>query len=295
MNASLGLSIIIPVYNERRALEQTLQDFEKILEAPEFDAVELILVDDASDDGSGEFMEEIRHPKVHVHRHPANKGYGAALKSGMRKAGYDYLAITDADGTYPNHKLPEFYRAARDGEWDMVVGGRTGKDVHIPWIRKIPKWFIGKLANYVAGQSIPDINSGLRIMKKAAVTPYLSILPDGFSFTTTITLAMLVNNRPVHYESIDYHKREGRSKIRPIHDTLNFIALIIRTSIFFGPLKVFTAFGLILWIGAILVALAGMTVLEKIPDVTIAILALGGFQIMCLGLVADLINRKFMS
>ena len=132
-------------------------------------------------------------------------------------------------------------------------------------------------------------------MRKETVERYLSILPDGFSFTSTMTLAMTVNGHAVDFLNIDYHRRKGRSKIRPIHDTLNFIQLILRTTIFFDPLRIFIPFGLFLCVSAIGVGSIGAVFLEKIPDVTVAILALGGIQVICLGLVADQINRKLSS
>ncbi len=124
----------------------------------------------------------------------------------------------------------------------MVVGSRTGKDVNIPFIRKPAKWFLNFLANYLSGTHIPDLNSGLRVLKKTLVERYFNILPSGFSFTTTITLAMSCNDYQVCYHPIDYYKRVGKSKIRPIH-AYYFLLLIIRTIVFFNPLKIFLPLG----------------------------------------------------
>lgn len=292
-----GVSIIVPVYNEEEGLQQIIREFDHILQSATEQSIdlELILVNDGSDPPTRQILEKLDHPQIKVIHHKTNMGYGAGIKTGMKSAKFNYIAITDADGTYPNEKIPEFYQKAKEQKLDMLVGARKGERVHIPWLRQVPKWFISKLANYLARQSIPDINSGLRIMRKKVVEQYQSILPDGFSFTTTITLAMVVNGFSVHYENIDYHPRKGRSKIRPIQDTLNFIQLILRTTIYFDPLRVFVPLGLILWLGAVIAVILGVSVLEKIPDVTIAIFALVGFQIICLGLVADLINRKLSS
>ena len=287
-----GLSIIVPVYNEHEGLKQTLREMDFLIKEPH---LEVIFVNDGSDSDTVSILEEVQAKNVSILHHPMNRGYGAALKTGLSRSRYDFVAITDADGTYPNQRLPEFYRLAREKILDMVVGARKGETVHIPWIRRFPKWCIGKMADYLAKTHIPDLNSGMRVMRKQILNQYLSILPDGFSFTSTITLAMIVNGHSVEFLNIDYHRRKGRSKIRPIHDTLNFIQLILRTTIFFDPLRVFVPFGLILILLAIGVGLVGAMFLEKIPDVTVAILALGGIQVVCLGLVADQINRKLSS
>tara|TARA_B100000686_G_scaffold354960_1_gene468518 strand:+ start:5917 stop:6795 length:879 start_codon:yes stop_codon:yes gene_type:complete len=287
-----GLSIIVPVYNEYEGLRQTVSEMEIFLDRGN---IEIIIVNDGSDEKTTSILSGLDRDGVAVINHPVNRGYGAALKTGLDKAYYDYVGITDADGTYPNERFPEFYHAAKENDFDMVVGARQGKTVYIPWIRKFPKWCIGRLADYVSRSHIPDLNSGMRVMRKESVEKYLSILPDGFSFTSTITLAMTVNNHAVNFVNIDYHKRKGKSKIRPIHDTLNFIQLILRTTIYFDPLRVFVPFGFFLFLAAGIAAFLGATFLDRIPDVTVAILALGGIQVVCLGLVADQINRKFSS
>ena len=288
----IGLSIIVPVYNEYEGLKQTLGEMERLLLG---DNVEVIIVNDGSDTKTAAILDNIEEDGIIVIHHSRNKGYGAALKTGLKRVRYDYVGITDADGTYPNDRFPEFYRLVKDNDLDMVVGARQGQAVHIPWIRKFPKWCIGRLAEYVTRSKIADLNSGMRIMRKKTVERYLPILPDGFSFTSTITLAMTVNNHAVKFVNIDYHKRKGKSKIRPIHDTLNFVQLILRTTVYFDPLRVFVPLGFSLFLMAGLAALTGALFLEKIPDVTVAILILGGIQVFCLGLVADLINRKISS
>jgi len=130
----------------------------------------------------------------------------------------------------------------------MVVGARTGNKVHIPLIRKPAKWLIGKLANFLTEVKIPDLNSGLRIMRKEMVLKYMNILPSGFSFTLTITMAALTNDYRVKYIHIDYLKRVGSSKISPIKDMLNFLTLLVRTSLYFNPMKIFMLFSLILFL-----------------------------------------------
>ena len=174
----------------------------------------------------------------------------------------------------------------------MVVGARVGSKVKIPLIRKPAKWFITKLASYLTGTKIPDLNSGLRVMKKEVVEKYIRILPDGFSFTSTITLAMLTNGYSVKYVPIDYFRRYGKSKIKPIQDTLNFIQLIIRTVLYFNPLKVFVPLSLFLVLLAFLVLLGSWVLTGKVMDVTFGVVLMTAVMVMTIGMLADLIDKR---
>ncbi len=242
----IGLSIIIPVYNEDQGLRQTLRQMDSLLERKN---VEVLIVNDGSSDPKTlAILEEIKIDGLTVVNHPKNKGYGASLKTGLTKACYDYIAITDADGTYPNERIPEFENIARENNLDMVIGARKGENVYIPWVRRFPKWCLSRLADYIARCHIPDMNSGLRIIRRETVERYLSILPDGFSFTSTITLATTVNGDQIKFINIDYYKRKGQSKISPIYDTLNFINLIIKIMVHFDRKRIFTPIGMLLFL-----------------------------------------------
>jgi hypothetical protein len=173
----------------------------------------------------------------------------------------------------------------------MVVGQRSFKK--LPTLTKPAKWFLSKLANFLAGEKIPDINSGLRIFKKETAKKFFPIICDGFSFTTTITLAMYTNDYMVKYIPIEYNKREGKSKIKPIRDTLNFIQLIVRTVMYFNPLKIFLPLSLILLITSItLFVLPRVGVIETSHNDTISILFVGAVQVFATGLIADLIDKR---
>jgi glycosyltransferase involved in cell wall biosynthesis len=222
--------------------------------------------------------------------HELNKGYGAALKSGIRKSKYDIIAITDADGTYPIDEIPKLYEQMKD--CDMVVGARTGKKVKIPLMRRPAKWFLARLANYLAEYRIPDLNSGLRLFRKGDVTRLFGILPKGFSFTTTLTLAMLTNDMQVKFIPIDYMQRKGKSKIRPIRDTLNFIQLIVRTVLYFNPLKIFVPMALLLFLLSLGIFLYSTFAMERILDTTVSILFVASVQMLSIGMIADIIDKR---
>ena len=283
------MSVIVPCFNEERAVAGTLADLRQALAT--IGDYELIFVDDGSTDRTAAALEEAAAgaPHVRVIRHLTNRGYGAALKTGLRAARSPLVAITDADGTYPNDRLPEMIDAAR--EVDMVVGARTGANVKYPFIRRIPKAFLGAYASWIAGQSVPDMNSGLRVFRREVAQKFLSILPDGFSFTTTITLAMLTNAYAVQYLPIDYAERIGRSKIRPIRDTLNFFQLIARTGIYFAPLRVFLPIAFLLGLGFVASALYDVLVLGNLTDKTV-ILLLFSMNTAMFAALADMIDKR---
>jgi len=281
-------SIIIPCYNEEKAIEVTIKDVRKHLEGLPY---ELIIVNDGSSDETLNILQQIMTTdlELRVESHDINRGYGAALKTGIRRAKGDYIGITDADCTYPNERLPELMLQAK--KTDMVVGSRTADDVVYPLIRKIPKVFLRRYASWIAGKNIPDINSGLRVFKKSLALKYLTILPDGFSFTTTITLVLLTNHYQVIYEPIGYTSRVGQSKIKPIRDTIKFVELILRTGMYFAPLKVLMPFVYFLFICFSISLGYDSMVLKNLTDKTV-ILFMFMMNTAMFALLADMIDKR---
>lgn len=278
------ISVIIPAYNEEASIADTLVQINKVLSDKDF---EIIVVDDGSSDETAKIAVE---HNCHVLKHESNKGYGASLKSGIRLAKSENIAITDADGTYPNERLPELMSYLP--EYDMVVGSRTGANTHIPLIRRPAKWVLGLLANYLTGTKIPDLNSGLRVFKKELPEKYWGIFPNGFSFTTTITMASLCNSFLVKYIPIDYYKREGRSKIRPIADTIGFFSLVMRTILYFNPLKVFFPLFIFIFLFGIGVMFYTALVLGRVMDISVIVILLSSMQILAIGMIADVIVKR---
>ncbi len=255
------------------------------------------------DDGSkDDTTEKAKKAGARVLRHVKNRGYGAALKTGIKAAKNEILVITDADGTYPSTMIPVLLEKIDNA--DMVVGSRTGKNVHIPLIRRPAKWILRKLAAYITGENIPDLNSGLRCFRKKAIMQYLPILSDKFSFTTTSTVAMLSDNFRVIYTPIDYLPRVGKSKIVP-WDFVNFMTLVVRLSMLFNPLRIFLPVAsLFIIMGLFKFSLDIVFAAQRIGEfsweilktrtisTTTLILLLSGLQILLIGMVSDGLIRK---
>ncbi len=226
------VSVVIPAYNEELGVGHVVEELRSLLDRHGFES-EIVVVDDGSRDNTAELAAQAG---ARVLRHRSNRGYGASLKTGIAAALHDTILITDADGTYPASYIPELLAELEHA--DMVVGARTGANVRIPLVRRPAKWALNSLANYLAGYRIPDLNSGMRAFRRNMVMQYFSILPNYFSFTTTITLAMHCDRYAVSYLPIDYRARKGKSKIVP-WDAGSFLVLILRTAMLFRPLRIF--------------------------------------------------------
>jgi glycosyltransferase involved in cell wall biosynthesis len=277
-----GVSVVVPAYNEEGAIGAQIEQLREVMNASGR-PWELIVVDDGSTDGTAVQAEQ---HGVRLIRQGSNRGYGAALKAGIHAAQHEWIVITDADGTYPSEAILAMLERA--DEFDMVVGARIGAKVAIPLIRKPAKWVLGRLASYLAEQEIPDLNSGLRVMKKSLVEKYEHLLPSGFSFTTTITLALLCSGCTVHYHAIEYHKRVGSSKIRPRH-AYQFLLLILRTIVYFNPLRVFLPLGALFFLAGMAKFAYDITLRNLSESAVMGVLT--GVIIWCVGLLADQISR----
>lgn len=285
------MTVVVPAFNEEQGIAGVLERLERI----EFPGPsEMLVVDDGSTDGTAAELARLAplHPRLRVLRHARNRGYGAALKTGFAEAAYDVVVITDADGTYPEDRVRDLL-ARIDLGAEMAVGARRGANVHIPLVRRPAKAALRLLASYLSGSPIPDLNSGMRAFRRELVLRYRPILPEGFSFTTTITLAALTNHHRVDYVDIAYAHRSGSSKIKPVKDTLRFSALIVRTVLYFNPLKVFypIALGvLLLFVGSL-----GYDLFWERPpnlgDKTV-LLFVALLQVLTVGLLADLIEKR---
>lgn len=280
------VTVILPALNEEAGIADTLDELQTALAQARIPA-EIIVVDDGSTDKTGAVASR---PGVTVIRHPVPAGYGRSLKDGILRARYDLIAIADADGTYPVREMPKLVRMAEG--MDMVVGARTGPAFRGSFAkfpaRKLFQW----LVEFSVGSHIPDANSGFRIMRKATVLRFLPTLSNGFSFTTTLTMAMMLNACFVAFVPIPYGARKGRSKIRVVRDTLRTGQVVIESILYYNPIKLFLLLSVILWIGSI--GFGAGALVSPSPHVLIGLGAaffLCGWVVFALGLLADLLRR----
>jgi glycosyltransferase involved in cell wall biosynthesis len=286
--APADFTVVIPCFNEMHAIERTIEELRRAV--PSGTCFRMIVVDDGSTDDTKDILRKLPPAEdLQILEHARNRGYGAALKTGIRAATTELIAITDADGTYPNERLHELVTAC--AQYDMVVGARVGENVQYSKLRSIPKYFLRRWMSWIAKQNIPDINSGMRVFRKPVVERFFSILPDTFSFTVTITLAMLTNYQPVLFVPISYSPRLGRSKIKPVRDTLRFVLLILRTGVYFAPVRFFGPITLALSLFALARLSYDVFVLDDITDTSL-LLFLFAFNTGMLTLLADMIDKR---
>lgn len=277
------ISIVIPAFNEAGAIEETIRKVELAFRESGH-TFEIIVVDDCSTDDT---LARARTTMARVIRHPTNKGYGNALLTGVRNAAHPWIAITDADGTYPVDVLPRMLDEAIARDLDMYVGARQGKhfDEHLPkrWARCFFKGF----TEFVVGQSIPDVNSGLRIIRRDLITRCAPALSGGFSFTTSITIIAFQTGYHVAYCPIDYFARTGKSHVRYGRDTLRALQIIVMTIVLFNPIKLYLAQAMVVASFTLLTALMALLIPGLYP--VLLLLALGfycGNVVMALGFLA---------
>ncbi len=281
-----GVTIMIPVYNEEGSVRDTIKRALQCLEQLSMPG-EVIVINDGSSDGTPELLAA--HDGIRLITHDQNRGYGASLKSGIRQARYGLVAIVDADGSYPIDELPELIRQCE--HVDMVVGARTAPNAKHSKLRMLPKYFLRRFAEWLSRNHIPDLNSGMRVFRKSVAERFIRLYPDGFSFTTTITLAMLTNRYRVRFVPIDYYFRVGRSKIRPIADTLKFFQLILRTSMYFAPMRVFFPVA-VAFFAAFLVTLGCDVFLYQNLNERTLILLIAATQVGLFSLLADMVEKR---
>lgn len=282
--ATLDVSIVLPVYNEKGHLRDEIKRISEAMEASEF-SYEIIVLDDGSDDGSGEELRQI--DGIRLVQFATNRGPGAMRKIGTHMAGAEVVVWTDVDMSYPNDEIPQLIRELKGH--DQVVGARTTEEGTHKLARVPAKWLIRKLAQYLTRSAILDLNSGYRAFRKSVALQYLNILPDGFSHVTTLTMAFLSNGYSVKYIDIDYAKRAGKSKFHWYADTRRYASQVIRMMLTYDPLRVFMPWAtLLLGIGMIKLIYDFFTKGFRVGTNTL-LLFFAGFVILLVAVLADLI------
>ncbi len=280
------VSVVLAAYNEAHCIEQELDIVCQALDASRF-SYEVLVVDDGSSDATAQLVEACDHASVRLIRHRRNQGSGAARKTGTLAARGHFVVWSDVDLTYPNGRIPDLVQHLINIDADQVVGARDSERGTMKVLRVPAKFFIRRLACFLTGTHIPDLNSGLRVFRRAVGLHYVDLLPKGFSCVTTITLAFLCNGHSVEYVPIRYAKRAGKSKFHPLKDTYRYITQVARMVTYFEPLKIFLPMS---------IALVGLGALSSAFNLWRTgtmqemdmMIAMGGFLVGVLGLIADL-------
>jgi glycosyltransferase involved in cell wall biosynthesis len=223
------VSVILPVFNEARNLEALLKD----LRALRLPSSEMIVVDDGSTDASAEIAERAG---ARVIRHPYNIGNGAAIKSGIRVARGKLLVLMDGDGQHRVEDVPRLLKEA--GHYHMVVGARA-KGSKLRFHRYVANLVYNGLASFVTKFKVEDLTSGLRVVSRRDALRYIDLLPNTFSYPTTLTLAFLRSGLTVKYIPVQTLYRAGQSKISLIADGVRFLLIITKIATLFAPFRVF--------------------------------------------------------
>jgi glycosyltransferase involved in cell wall biosynthesis len=280
------------VYNEEPGtVRATVDELLKACSALEGVESRIIIVDDGSDHPLS--AEDLGgSDRITLLTHEVNRGYGAALKKGIRAGSAEWIAILDADNTYPVSELPRLVEQINDH--DMVVGVRTGSVNETPALRRPPKILLNKFASYLANTRIVDLNSGMRVFSRELAYSLWDLFPQRFSFTSTMTMGAIVGGFDIKEVPINYYKRTGSSTIHPIKDTINFFSISFRLGLLFSPMRIFLPMaGLLFLVGALKGLVRDYLLLGRVGNLAITLM-LFGLQIFMMGLLGELIvhNRK---
>ena len=273
------IAVLVPAYNEEAALEATLREL-----AGALPGAELVLVDDGSTDRTRSIARAT--PGVRVLVHHRNRGYGAALKSAVRRTRRSIIVWYDADGQHRPEDLLEVVTPVLEDRADLVVGARAPGSAR-QRERVAGKLVLRLVARLVSGERIPDLNSGLRAFRREHLVRYLHLLPDGFSASTTSTLMMLKAGHRVAYVPIVTRPRVGTSSVNPMRDGIRTLQMIVRVVVLFEAFRVFTTLGMLLLIPGLVYGLAVAFARRQGFPTLAATAVLSGLLTFFMGILAD--------
>lgn len=284
----VGVSVVIPAYNEEGAIGAVVREVQAVLgQLSCCRASEVIVVSDGSKDLTA---EEARAAGARVVELAPNRGYGAALRRGFREARWEIIVMLDGDGTYPPSAIPRLIRGVLEGA-DQVIGARGASHHRATPLRRLAKRALTGFAAALVGHDIPDLNSGMRALRREFLHAVANFLPAGFSCSTTLTIAGTLGGWQVSWEPIEYYPRRGRSKFRPARDTLRLGLAIARAVVYSHPLKVFLPMAAVVVALGLAFAAYDTFAEHNLTDKTVLFL-ISGLQLFALGLLADLLVRR---
>lgn len=287
MSDRLKISIVIPAYNEEAGIKSTISRLITFIEKKDW---EIIVVNDGSTDDTKIQLKNFS--QITVIEHPYNKGYGAAIKTGISNANGQVVVLFDADGQHDPADVPRLLDKLP--YYDMVVGKRT-KDSKQDWLRRPGKFLLRLTANLLTEKKIPDLNCGLRAIKRDVIIEMLELFPEGFSFSTTSTIAFYKMGYNVCYVPVTTRERIGKSSVRQVKHGPEVLLLILRLITLFSPLKIF--------INAA-IAMFSIGVIYQIEEIIrkgfhivngALLLIIAGILVFLFGLMADQISSLRMA
>jgi glycosyltransferase involved in cell wall biosynthesis len=270
------VSVVMPAYNEETNIAGVLQQLEDLEVIHE-----VLVVDDGSQDRTVEIAGTF--PKVRVIQHPYNIGNGGAIKTGIRNATGDVIILMDSDGQHPPSEIPHLLEHL--GRYDMVVGART-LSTQATRGRLLANSLFNWYASYIVGRRVPDLTSGFRVLKAQIARNFVYLLPNGFSYPTTLTIAFFRAGYAVKYQTFDAKQRGGQSHIRPLKDGFRFLLTLTRLAVLFVPLKIFLPVSLALTTAGFGYVVYRLVTVSRFSGFG-GMLATAGIFIFMLGLIAE--------
>src|SRR3989338_6627688 len=286
------ISLIIPCFNERSSIERTIEEANFLLGKV---LHEIIIVDDGSFDGTYEILKN--RTDIKLVRNPYNKGYGYSIKKGIYAASGEIIAVTDADGTYPIEAILLMVKKLEDG-YDLVIGRRGNLQSLDPLLKRISRFLFKLIAEFVAGEKILDVNSGLRVFKKDVISKYLINTSSGFSFSLSTTLIFILEGLAVYYYPIEYKPRIGKSKVKYLRDILRSAQILVETITLYNPIKIFMLVsGVISVLGFVTLFIPVFSDLISGPLAVLSFFILQGIALFTfsLGLIAFLLKKRILN
>ena len=279
-----NVSVILPAYNEAAVIATVVERIRNTLNQTNY-TFELLVIDDGSTD---ETATQAQAAGATVLQHPYNIGNGAAVKTGIRQANGEIILLLDADGQHPPEDIPGLL--ALVGRYDMVVGARTAAS-DSDWYRDIANKVYNRLASYVCGRPIDDLTSGFRAIKADIAKSFVPLLPNTFSYPTTITLSVVRSGYSLTYVPIVAARRVGKSKIKLLRDGSRFLMIILKVTTLFSPLKVFVPTSLLMFLLGFGYGLFRVVTLNSRYGPTSSLLMTISVLVFMIGLVSEQITQ----
>jgi len=277
MSAGPSVSVVIPAFNEAESVAEVVARIRAV--GPDF---EILVVDDGSSDKTAERAAAAGATVIH---NPYNLGNGASVKTACLRAKGNVIVMLDADGQHPPEAIPALL--AEIGDYDMCVGART-KLSRTSRFRDLGNLALNRLASWISGTRVVDLTSGFRAVKREPLLEYVHLFPTRYSYPTTITMAMLQGNHFVKYVPVDdiQKRQSGTSNIRPVHDFLRFVRIMVRLVILFSPRRFFLPLALVAFLGGIGIGAYQLAHLGGIQASPL-LLILSAVSFFCFGILAE--------